>query len=217
MGDKAHTTNEFARTLMFYHLYQREKLNAVDLAKISKKYAKKPTALIEDLSRKYSYWEIPPSVTWDCLVRLISLYELPQAYSSLLQGIPGVAHIKYDPKLDIYSAKFDAEAVLQRNGGPLLACGHKVVRFDNLSKVSHLVPGFSGTAPRFEIAPVPVSTRAASAPLTTFASIAEVSLRKNNFVDKMGRQQSQDSPLALLRKFMSRKQRVRVMLRRRGG
>ena len=86
MSQSATITNPFARTLMFYHLYQRVKLNPTDLAKIAKKYGKKPEAMISDLSRKYSYWQIPDTVTLEIFVRIISVYQIPENYLVLIDA-----------------------------------------------------------------------------------------------------------------------------------
>jgi hypothetical protein len=78
------TINPFARTLLFYHLYLRAKLNSNDLLKISNKYASKPTYLLRDLQAKYTLYFIPESVSATELCRLISLYNVPEDYCKLL-------------------------------------------------------------------------------------------------------------------------------------
>lgn len=203
---------------MFYHLFQRVKLNPADLAKIAKKYGKKPESMISDLSRKYNYWEIPNTITLENFVRLLSIYEIPESYSVLMRDVSDVENLRYDAKIDIYSANFDGGDVIKRK--LLLGCGRPVERLDNLSKVTHLIPGLEGDHKPLaqpverEIKP----SRSSTDVHTTLNSIADIAMRPTTFLDnRTGMHQTLDSPLAMLNVLMSRRIRARILIRRRGG
>ena len=50
------TNNEFARALVFYYDYRRNKLSEDTLSKIAKKYKSDPTKLLTDLISKYKLY-----------------------------------------------------------------------------------------------------------------------------------------------------------------
>src|SRR5689334_7803654 len=79
------TDNGFALTLLYYHLYQRSKLNESDLQKIaaSKKYKANPKLLMPDLSQKYGF-PPPLSISHMELIRLLAIYPIPQAFANLV-------------------------------------------------------------------------------------------------------------------------------------
>ena len=80
------STDAFARTLLFYYLYLRAKLNIQDLEKIARKYkSNNSEKLLTDLRTKYYYFPIPSKVSLRELSRIIAQYNIP---SSFLERIP---------------------------------------------------------------------------------------------------------------------------------
>ena len=79
----------FSKTLFFYYLYLRGKLNVTDLDKIASKYKSKPDKLLTDLQSKYHYFSIPSTVWAGDLLRIINEFSIPTKFRQLL-GSPVV-------------------------------------------------------------------------------------------------------------------------------
>ena len=78
--DACFSTDAFARTLLFYYLFLRPKLNVSDLEKIARKYKSNSDKLLVDLQTKYSYFPIPTQVSRGELSRIIAEYNVPNSY-----------------------------------------------------------------------------------------------------------------------------------------
>lgn len=220
----ATTTNAFAITLYWYHLYQRSRLKKELglLHKIAAKYQAKSAELLKDLSKKYSF-PLPEVVTLNELQRLIHLYEPPTPYMLQLPPMTMMDAAKaFDLRTDIYSELFDAEFVFANN--QILAPIVNVPPLDNISRCLHLLPGYN--VPKGYIvarcaavkpsAPAQKSKQEASKHI--LLRIAENSSESYHFVDEStGSEIEKESPLALLFQCMQQKVRVRIILRRAEG
>lgn len=79
--EESFSNDAFARTLLFYYLYLRAKLNNNDLEKIARKYKSNSSEkLLNDLQTKYSYFPIPTKVSHGELTRIISQYNVPSCF-----------------------------------------------------------------------------------------------------------------------------------------
>jgi hypothetical protein len=211
--------NIYARVLIFYEKYQKNKLNEIDLMKIMKKYKNKSIDLLNDLTKKYDYYTIPQFVSKYELIRIINNYTIPKLYLDQLPLKDN--HPKYDKRLDVLSDQFDAEYALSTKY--IITADVTVPPFDNLSKVTHLIPGLEVINKPILYAPgeAVVSSSSNSSnrkneedtqhPLDL---IAELTVGKVTWKDEWGKKHTVDSPLILLKKFMEQKQRVRIIIRR---
>ena len=79
--DGCFSSDAFARTLFFYYLYLRAKLNVSDLEKIARKYKSNSSdKLLVDLQTKYSYFPIPSQVSHGDLSRIIGENNVPSSF-----------------------------------------------------------------------------------------------------------------------------------------
>lgn len=208
MNTENKTSNEFARVLYFYYLYQRSKLVDTDLLRIIKKYGTKPKLLINDLTKKYDRFIIPEFVYYTDLDRICIIHSIPNEYISYLQ----YPIQPYDSRIDVYSSSFDADHVLSST----LSISHiKAVPLDNLSR--YLLPNENRKLVQYVKSSsletdsitenVELKTKEASTHL--FDVIALSSIK-----DRFNSSSSIDSPMVLLYKCMNERIRVRIIIRR---
>lgn len=229
------TKNAFALALHFYALYFRQKLidptSSTDLLdKIAKKYRTKSQSLVSDLQKKYYYYKVAEEVSVWQLVRYSKLFAIPSSFLSLLPSLPSQNEetpkiLTYDAKYDVLSASFDAEAVL--SDSMLISPSYPTTIFDNLSKVTHLLPGENGT----KYAPIAMPSTEVSSISKAKSSmavevedkrhlleiIADISTPIMQYRNDKGEKIDIQSPLYLVRLFMKNKDRVRIILRRRNS
>lgn len=133
-------TNPYAITLVVLEEYKRKKINDTDLKKILKKYGEsKKDQIVVDLARKYS--RVPTHVSLLQLSRIVSMYNIPQAYLHAM-GLSKAELPSYDACLDITKDAFDATKALdQKLLFSSIAFPESIIPLDNMSKAKHLVPG----------------------------------------------------------------------------
>lgn len=236
------TNNGFARVLIFYHRYQRSKLTEEDLIKISRKYKTKPNDLLQDLSKKYSDLPIPSSVTINQLLHILHHYTIPKSYlDQIIQSVSISDYdSSYDRTLDVNSSDFNADIVFSRER--IFAPDLSIPPLDNMSKVSmqmfadgklitKSVPAVSQLAGGSLSSQPPTVPSPSPLPTDTNNTIIAPQVEENShpfdlmmklatpvatFRNDMGIVIEAASPLVLLKKFVEKRQRVRVMVRRRG-
>lgn len=214
------TSNAFAVTFCFYHLYQRSRLKKECqlLSKIATKYRVKPAELLNDLNKKYTF-PMPESVTYNELQRFIGVYEVPKAFLDLLQ-LPKAfldATKSFDPRIDVYNTSFDPDYVLANS--QLLAPIMNVPPHDNISKCIHLLPGY--VVPKRYIRdnkPTPHVQKVNPDQTTSKNILQRIAEASSTFADNStGNVVEKDSPLSLLFDCMKQKVRVRIIIRRANG
>lgn len=223
------STNPFAITLLYYHLYVRSKLSADLLSKVAKKYKRSSAALLDDLVKKYKF-PLPDSVNMSEIRRLVGVYGVPVDYIALMELAP--SDTTYKPEFDVYSEKFDPEAAI--SSGTLFAPDLSVSAHDNMTRVTHLLPNYEGSKlPK--VFPTSSSSSSYSAAemisgdigegdtskstapkRSCFDSIAELSSRSFRSHDLEGNAVNIDSPLCMLFNCMRDNVRVRIIIRRKG-
>eukprot|EP01039_Chlorochromonas_danica_P003241 gene3242-3551_t len=209
------TNNGFARVLIFYHRYQRSKLTESDLIKIYKKYKTKPNDLLQDLSKKYSDWPIPSSVTINQLLHILHHYTIPKSYLDQIIHSVSISDYdsSYDRTIDVNSSDFNADIVFSNER--MIAPDLSIPPLDNMSKVSMQMFADGKLITK----PVPVSQLPAGPLKETshpFDLMMKAATPISTFRNDMGILIEAASPLVLLKKFVEKRQRVRVMVRRRG-
>lgn len=137
------SSNPFAIVLSFYYNYRRSKLAKGDLEKIVKKYQRRQHLLLTDLSSKYQL-PLAKDVHINEVHRIVKNFDVPASYTRLLH-LNGQA-VEYDITKDPTSVAFDAGAVLADRGS-LFTAKPTSQLFDNLSKATQIVPGFTRQKP----------------------------------------------------------------------
>lgn len=211
--------NSFASVLVFYDEYKRTKLLSVDLAKIAKKYASKPTQLIKDLEKKYEV-PIPTKCESVNILRICQVYSVPESYLKLLPAqFSDNTALPYDPIYDIRSALFDPEKVLSSKR--IISSTATNAMLDNLSKCLPLLSTYEARQTKTEKsvpkAPDPNKIPKTEKSIHILEAIGLDSSSKCSNLDDMGNETLQVSPFALAYTFMKSKRRVRVIMRKRAG
>ena len=191
--------------------------------------------MIVDIMKKYSEFNFPEFVTTFDLQRIKNNYQIPQIFydnifnsnqeQSVERSDSNNQIENYSPFQDIRSSKFDPLIVLTNRN--LIASNLHSNLVDNLSKAKYLLPGSTPEPIRKNISSKSNSSMNNSTTTTTSSStnsqnqnqnlhildrIAESS-SKEKIVNEEGEITFQDSPLALLDKFMKEKKRVRILIR----
>lgn len=213
------TDNPFARVLLFYFLYQRSKINTVDLEKIAMKYRNKGDKLLNDLQLKYSF-SIPESVTIGEIFGVLETQDVPSIYRNLLncRDLP-VLDVPYK-QLDVYGLDFD----------PITSLEHECISIsyvdaqplDNISKFKaqfetgpHNAQNVNSSSSVGESTPLDFASQIERASqlfasrTSAFDAIADIAVKGSCDKDATA------SPVAMLQKFMKNRIRVRVIVRRR--
>jgi small nuclear ribonucleoprotein (snRNP)-like protein len=238
----ATTAAPFALVLEFYERFRYMKLQNEDLGKMFSKYNKHPEKILADLRKKYNL-AVPTAISIDRVKRLLAVYDVPERYATAMwsQIAASVAPHQsddaktksaasresystnsdvYDAALDINSSSFDAEAAL--HAGRIIAPDTTVPALDNLSKFKHLLEYGVDYVQR-----VPDRT------LIDQAKAIVSKLKKSHLFDNIAGNSQRDrrkrgetaedeeeaaaSPLALLEKLMTSRNRAHIVIRRRGG
>ena len=215
-----HVENAFASVLVFYDQFKRSKLLPTDLLKIAKKYGSKGLQLTFDLEKKYGM-PIPTRCDTANIIRICQLYSVPLTYIKLL---PSRLHdsccLSYNPIFDIRSPLFDAEMAL--NSQQITAAAMTTDVFDNLSKCQHLLSNYQGRVPTTgaptERIPDPnKEVKSADRKSHVFDTIGIDSCSKYTYTDHMGNETLLASPFDLAYSLMTKKVRVRVVMRKKAG
>ena len=216
--ERAVCDNPFASALLFYYNHRRAKLKSDDLEKIARKYTSKPSQLIADLTAKYKV-SISSSVYSTDIERICTNFSVPEAYLKLLHPYDHSSSA-YDPTLDCLLESFDAQKAFTSNRIIASPRGKEVPRLDNISKVTHLVPGFVGHLPSY-ITPDTVHVHVPkpkdhvdSTPVLKRIAVSSLQYSKpksSNYEEDIS---SFKSPLLLVHECMESKRRVRVMIRK---
>lgn len=215
-----HIENAFASVLVFYDQFKRSKLLPTDLSKIAKKYASKDSQLTSDLEKKYGM-PIPTRCEATNIIRICQLYSVPLSYVKLLPSkLHDSCSLSYNPIYDIRSPLFDAEMVL--NTQQITAAAMTTDVFDNLSKCQHLLSNYEGRTPTTGAstghAPDPQKeTKPADRKTHVFDTIGIDSCSKYTYTDHMGNETLLSSPFDLAYSLMTKKVRVRVVMRKKAG
>lgn len=200
------TENIFARVLIFYDRYQRNKLNESDLLKILKKYKTRSNELLVDLSKKYApSFPVPCVVTLLEVCHVINTHAIPKSYIELLNlaEMPG-----YEEQLDVNSSHFSAEAALSRS--MLLAPNLTIPPLDNMSKITKLFfsEGQLRTRPlpnlRAAPAPVVLPKSTSTESMHPFDQMVAFATPRVVYKDDMGVEHNNASPMELLAIFLHR-------------
>lgn len=201
------TTNPFATVLIFYADYRRSKLKPEDLSKIAKKYCSKPAQMMRDLSSKYQL-PIPSSAFLDDVRRICVVFNVPESYKKLIPELTDA--FEYSEFIDVLSTAFDADVVFQQKR--LLAVAkYKSPVYDNMSKLTHLIPNFNGNLPSQHV-DKPIEALPQK-PKTKSQNI--LSLIADDSIPQYEADGAKfDSPLSLLYKAMREKSRIHIVIRR---
>lgn len=170
--------------------------------------------MIIDISKKYPEFNFPQSVTYNDLIRIKSLYQIPNSFfEQISNGNDNFFQNTYNNKQDIRDSNFDSLLVL--NNRNLIASNLHSNLVDNLSKAKYLLPG-AGPEPIRKIPSIiksnPSHQSTQNQNIHILDRIAAAS-SKEKVVSEEGEITLQDSPLALLDKFMKEKKRVRILIR----
>lgn len=233
------TSNQFARVLIFYYEFIRNKLTEYDLDRIAKQFKSKPDKMLEKLAEKYPYFHIRRQVTATELGRCLSTFTIPQSYRDLLKDCEVLisSNQTYDTSLDVISPTFDPNKALLVDKY-IIATDLSISPCDNISKVCHLLPisdpaarsTSDSNSPTTLSSPIPTTTivstttqREIERPASRikedrrhfFDILADVSTPTPAvFFNLLGEKIDMKSPLALLYTFMKDKQRIRIIIRR---
>lgn len=225
------TVNCFAICLVYYYNFCRHKLTNEDLLKIKKKYERKASQLLTDLQRKYTF-PIPEKVTVNQVLRVIAQHNISLDYVDLC-GLSSTARsLTYEQIYDITDNSYDAD--LSFESKKIFASFRKCPIEDNMSKVKKYVVSLLSEEERSSIVMPPtnvegaISKSAARRAIILAAKekekeerrpfldrLAEASIPKYTFRNDLGEEKVLASPLALIHNFMIKKERVRIIIRRR--
>ena len=180
-------SNPFAIALVFYFNYRRIKLTAEFILKLIKKYNGGTSTnsecevvssrLLSDLKKKYDMYDIPAMVSYHEIIRVLSYVEVPPKYypifsisKSNFSTLP-----VYDSAYDILNQEFQPDKVLQNKClySKYQINDSEIKQYDNLSKLKHLIPGFT---------PLNSSTSlsSSSAIVNTASTITSSNMRKRS-------------------------------------
>lgn len=226
------TSNSFAICLVYYYNYCRNKLVREDLLKIRRKYERKASQLLIDLKKKYVF-DMPEKVNVQSVLRVVGSFDIPDEYIAVagLSEYVSSQSPKYDQRVDITSQDFDVDLAFQCG---TIFCSFKTCPMeDNMSKarkyVAPLLPddergeseiqskeaqGLSKSASR-RVAALAAKEKEKEERRPFFERLADASIPKYVMRNEMGVETTLPSPLALLYDFMQRKERVRIVVRRR--
>lgn len=229
------TTNSFAITLVYYYNYCRGKLTQEDLSKIKKKYERRQPQLLIDLHKKYLF-TMPEKVTIGQVQRVIAQFDIPSDYLQVagLSSLSTEIDTYYDPRMDIASDLFDANYVFEQK--KLFASFKKCPIEDNITKVRKYVLPLLPEEERGNQPPnainnaATISKTAARRALILaakekekeerrpyFDRLADASVPKYTFRNDLGVETVLSSPLVFLHEAMLKKERVRIIVRRRAA
>ncbi len=239
------TSAPFALVLDFYERYRYVKLQKDDLSKICIKYKKQPEKVIVDLQKKYNF-PISSSLSIINVKRLLALYPVPEEYANLIwdqialeNAQNSIANVTdqssvnmfkmsnitlYDSALDVYSDLFNAECALKSGAIIVPNAETNAKSLENLSKCKSLIEGGFDITPR--ILDRTVIDQAKAIVLKTkdshiFDTIANncQNPRDNKCAMTINEEAvaASKSPLNLLEIFMTSKNRVQIVIRRKGG
>lgn len=147
-----------AASLLFYDRYRRTKLKEKEFyRKVLKRYAKRPSAVLDDLENKYgSFCSVPRSISLRHLQRIFSRYDVPVEFQTVvLKNIPvdgggclwdrhktldSYFGDSYNESYDVYSTNFNAGTAFTANCHYLTPPGAaRALVYDNMAKIKHLV------------------------------------------------------------------------------
>ena len=214
-SDVGMTENVFARLLVFYHKYNRDKINADDLGKVAKKYAKRPEKLIPDLESKYPH-KIPSQVHFYEISRVKCKFQLPESYTSLLPTIP--TKYSYSLELDPTCDQFNPLKALQERSITMPPTG--LFPMDNMSKARILLPE---SDERYQVQAFACANMGTPREFNSKVTdthildkIAAIALRssKANHNEYHDSHSSESNPLSLIQTFMKNRSRILVIVRR---
>jgi hypothetical protein len=163
--------------------------------------------MISDITLKYPEFDFPISVSLREMIRLRSIYSVPPTFPLPLQ--PNSDCI-YHSSLDLRSPLFDPDLVLQSQN--LFAPNLHSNLVDNLSKARFLLPGSEPEPLRKDHQSKPSEVKIPKVHILDAIAFAS---SKEKVISEEGDMSLQDSPLALLEKFMKERKRIRVLIRRR--